>query len=175
MIVDLAALRLGKTPLQVIRSFIGDDFGFEDKTIELREPVQVDLRVSALDERIRVEGFLKTGLILTCCRCTCGFSWDTEKDFAVEYWPDKTGEESEIELDYDDLNVGFYLGDKFDLNDVILEQVLIDIPMNPICKDDCKGLCVKCGADLNCGECTCGEDKVDPRFEALREINDRIK
>lgn len=175
MIVDLAALRLGKTPLHVISSFIGDDLGFEDKTIELREPVQVDLRVTAMDERVRVEGFLKAGLSLTCCRCTCRFSWDTEKDFTVEYWPDKTGEESEIELDYHDLNVGFYWGDKFDLNEVILEQVLIDIPMNPICKDDCKGLCEKCGADRNCGECTCGEDKVNPRCEALREIKDRIK
>ena len=175
MIVDLAGLRLGRIPLQVTRSFSSDDLGFDDKSIELREPVQTDLRISVLDERVQVKGILKAGLILTCCRCTCRFHRDTEKDFAVEYWPDKTEEESEIELDYDDLDVGFYWGDKLDLNEVILEQVLIDVPMNPICKDDCMGLCEKCGADHNFGGCTCLEDKGDPRLEALKELKDRIK
>lgn len=174
MIIDLAALKQSKTPLLVKRSFDKDDFGFEDETVELGEPVQVDLRVTALDERVRVEGAIKTGLVLTCSRCACRFSWDTDKAFALEYWPDTT-DEGEIELDYEDLDVGFYLGDKFDLSEVILEQMLIDIPMNPLCKENCRGLCESCGADLNYEECTCGEDKVDSRFEALLEIRDRMK
>jgi len=159
----------------VIRSFSEDEIGFEDKTIEISEPVQVDLRVKAPDERVQVEGFLKAGLVLTCSRCACRLPWNTEKRFAVEYWPDKTEEEGEIELDYDDLDVGFYLGDKFDLIEVIQEQVLIDLPMNPICKEDCKGLCVKCGADLNFGDCGCEADNLDPRFETLKVLKDRIK
>jgi DUF177 domain-containing protein len=175
LIVDLAALRLGRTSLQVIRSFSKDEIGFEDKTIEISEPVQVDLRVTAPDERVKVEGFLKAELVLTCSRCACRFPWNTEKRFAVEYWPDETDEEGEIELDYDDLDVGFYLGDKFDLNEMIREQVLIDLPMNPICREDCKGLCVKCGADLNFGDCGCGDDNLDPRFETLKVLKDRIK
>jgi uncharacterized protein len=174
LIIDLAALRQSKTPLLVKSAFAKDDFGFEDETVELVEPVQVDLRVSTLDERVRVEGSIKTVLVLTCSRCACRFSWDTDQDFALEYWPDTT-DEGEVELDYEDLDVGFYLGDKFDLSEVILEQILIDIPMNPLCKDDCRGLCESCGADLNCEECTCGEEKVDSRFEALLEIRNRMK
>lgn len=174
MIIDLAALRSSKTPLLVKCSFDKDDFGFEDETVELGEPVPVDLRVTVQDERVRVAGALKTGLVLTCSRCACRFSLNIDKDFAVEYWPDTT-DEGEIELDFEDLGVGFYLGDKFDLREVILEQMLIDIPMNPVCKDDCRGLCESCGADLNCEECTCGGEKVDSRLEALLELRDRMK
>lgn len=175
MIIDLAALRLSKAPLLVNRSFKKDDFEFEDETMELRGPVQADLRVTVSDERFQVQGTVAAGLTLTCCRCACRFSWDTEKSFAVEYWPDKTEEDDEIELDYDDLDVGFYVGDKFDLREVILEQMLIDIPMKPVCKEECKGLCERCGADLNYEECTCKESRIDPRFEALRVIKDRLK
>ncbi len=174
MIVDLAALKLGNTPFLVNRSFGKDDFEFEDETVELSESVQVDLRLTALDERIRVEGTLAAELILTCSRCACRFPWKTDKNFAVEYWPDTT-EENEVELDFEDLDIGFYLGDKFDLREVVLEQMLIDIPMNPICKDDCRGLCGTCGADLNFEVCACGEEKGDPRFEALRELKDRMR
>ena len=173
MIVDLAALRLGKTPLLVKRSFSKDDFRLKDETVELAGPVHVDLRVEVVDERVRVAGNLSASLILTCCRCACSFNWKADKAFAVEYWPDRTEDEGEIELGYDDLNVGFYSGDHFDLKEAILEQVLIDISMNPVCKEDCRGLCEKCGADLNQEQCSCGKDEVDPRFEALKAIKDR--
>ena len=168
MVIDLAALRLGKTPLAVKRSFNKDDFSIEDETIELGGPVQVELNVSASDERVRVEGRVSGELVLTCCRGACSFTQLADKVFSVEYWPDRAEEEGEIELDYDDLDVGFYSGDQFDLKEVILEQMLIDIPMNPICKEDCKGLCDRCGADLNQEECTCDKDPVDPRFQALK-------
>ena len=174
MIVDLAALRLGKIPLLVNRPFDKEEFEFEDENIELSGPVQVDLSMIASEERVRVRGHLKAGLILTCCRCACRFDWAVEKDFAVEYWPDKT-EEEEIELDYDDLDIGFYVGDKFDLRPVIVEQMLIDIPMNPICREECKGLCERCGADLNREACSCRRGTLDPRLESLRALKDRMK
>ena len=175
MVIDLAALRLGKKPLAVERSFDRDDFQIKDETIELGGPVQVELNVSASDERVRVEGRISGELILACCRCACEFRQATEKVFSVEYWPDEDEEEGEIELDYDDLDVGFYSGDQFDLKEVILEQMLIDIPMNPICRDDCKGLCARCGADLNKEECGCGENPVDPRLQALKDWKNRAK
>lgn len=175
MIIDLAALRLGNAPLLVNRSFKESEFKVDDETIELRGPVQANLKVIVSDDRFVVQGTVEGGLTLTCCRCARGFPWDVKKSFSVEYWPDSSEEESEVELDYEDLDVGFYFGDQFDLRDVILEQLLIDIPMKPICREDCKGLCEQCGADLNVEQCSCSADRVDPRFEALRSIRDRMK
>ena len=175
LIVDLVALRLSNSPLLVKRAFKEDAFDLAGEDVALREPVQVDLKVDATGERFTVAGTVQTELELTCCRCACLFSRGVDKSFRVEYWPDTTEEDAEIELDYHDLEVGFYHGDSFDLREVILEQALIDLPMRPICSEDCKGLCEGCGADLNKEKCSCDGLRIDPRFEALQKLKDRMK
>lgn len=175
MIVDLVALRLSNAPLLVKRSYKKDDFDLEGAEVGLRGPVEVDLRLDATDGRFTVAGTLRTELEVTCCRCACKFNQIVDKSFRVEYWPDTAEEDAEIELDYEDLDIGFYRGDKFDLKEVILEQALIDLPMKPVCKEDCKGLCEGCGADLNKEECSCDGPRLDPRFEALQKLKDRMK
>lgn len=58
-------------------------------------------------------------------------------------------------------------GGEIDLSDVVLQHLYMNLPISFICKDDCKGLCQKCGQNLNKGECTCGDDDIDPRMAAL--------
>lgn len=58
-------------------------------------------------------------------------------------------------------------GSEIDLSDVVLQHLYMNLPISFICKDDCKGLCQKCGQNLNKGECTCGDDDIDPRMAAL--------
>lgn len=58
-------------------------------------------------------------------------------------------------------------GSEIDLGDVVLQHLYMNLPISFICKDDCKGLCQKCGQNLNKGECSCGSDDIDPRMAAL--------
>ena len=58
-------------------------------------------------------------------------------------------------------------GGEIDLSDVVLQHLYMNHPISFICKDDCKGLCQKCGQNLNKGDCTCGNDDIDPRMAAL--------
>lgn len=61
-------------------------------------------------------------------------------------------------------------GEEIDINDVILTNFLMNVGGKYLCSEDCKGLCTKCGADLNLGECGCDNDDIDPRWAKLAEI-----
>lgn len=63
----------------------------------------------------------------------------------------------------------FHDGHTLDLTVEVREAVLVDIPIQQLCKDDCRGLCPSCGIDLNTGQCDCSSDTIDPRWEALRK------
>jgi len=55
-------------------------------------------------------------------------------------------------------------------DDIVREQVLMAIPMKPLCREECRGLCPECGADWNAGDCACEKTKVDPRLEVLKGL-----
>ena len=57
---------------------------------------------------------------------------------------------------------------------ILLEQLQLNIPMKPLCRPDCAGLCPLCGADLNLGACDCSEPVGDPRWAALAALRDRM-
>ena len=57
-----------------------------------------------------------------------------------------------------------------DLGEAIREYALLELPMQPLCRPDCRGLCPTCGADLNSGPCDCRNDDVDERFDALKAL-----
>jgi uncharacterized protein len=57
-----------------------------------------------------------------------------------------------------------------DLTEVVRQALFLAMPMNPICKDDCAGLCPQCGSNLNQEQCQCERDTVDPRLEVLRQL-----
>ena len=70
--------------------------------------------------------------------------------------------------DEQDDDVSYYLGDRIDLGEVVREHVALQLPMKPVCRDDCRGLCPQCGANWNEGTCDCRPDDMDPRLAVLR-------
>ena len=60
---------------------------------------------------------------------------------------------------------------RFDLDEIVTEDVFLNLPAKFLCSDDCKGMCFKCGKDLNSGSCSCEKD-IDPRLEALKQLLD---
>ena len=76
----------------------------------------------------------------------------------------------DVELSSDDLETAVYCGSTIDLAGIILEQLVVNLPIKPLCSDGCKGLCPKCGANRNTETCGCVDDDVDPRFEILKKL-----
>ena len=118
-----------------------------------------------------MEGELGADLVLTCSRCLKPFARKIQKGIELEYRPDPV-----VETEGEDLGlltqiwrVGFYRDDRLDVRAVISEQIVLEIPMKPVCQKACKGLCEHCVADLNEGPCNCQPRSIDPRLEALLE------
>jgi len=79
-------------------------------------------------------------------------------------------ESKETHLENSDLDTDVIEGNELDLTEIAREQILLNLPEQELCKEDCRGICPTCGKDLNEGECRCGEDDVDPRWAALKDL-----
>ena len=82
----------------------------------------------------------------------------------------KRGEEMEASFDPETVDEEAYAGKEIDLSAAVREQILLSVPASPLCRDDCKGLCPRCGRDLNEGDCGCDRAVIDPRWAALKGI-----
>lgn len=173
-IVDLNDLREHEEPLRVTASLTDRQLGLQN-LVSFDGPLQAQMVIALENVRVRVGGGLSVHLGLSCCRCLRRFGREIEKTFKVEYWPDPEVEEGEeLELTYEDLDVGFYRNDEIDLSGVVSEQVMLELPMKPVCREDCRGLCDQCGANLNEGSCDCDKSRIDPRFSVLVELKKRM-
>ena len=93
------------------------------------------------------------------------------QSFDLRYQPARanTGE-GEREIEEDDLTTAFYDNDEIDLGQLMREQFYLALPMKPLCRDDCNGLCPKCGTNLNPRPCDCKREWEDPRLAALKAL-----
>jgi uncharacterized protein len=108
---------------------------------------------------------------LSCSRCLEEFALEVDEPFDVLCLPasDNTGEE-EREIEEDDLTTVFYRDQTIDLGQLVTEQFYLAVPMKPLCREDCRGLCPRCGTNLNAGACGCTHAWVDPRLAGLRDL-----
>lgn len=119
---------------------------------------------------IHVMGHLETELERACARCLEPVSQPVATDFDVRYRPvASVGRQEEINLAEGDTEIGFYKGEGLFLADLLAEQVYLALPMKALCREDCRGLCPDCGANLNLGSCGCRRVGLDPRLAPLAD------
>jgi len=175
MIVDINELRERGEPLLVEADFTESQLRIRTETASLAQPAHARLKVALNGDRVRVTGHVNAALEIACSRCLKPVGLDIDKNVDLEYWPDPNVEGEEISLSYDELNIGFYRNDQLDLSGVISEQIVLEIPMKPVCDEACQGLCPQCGADLNETACTCEPVTSDPRWDALLDLRKKLK
>lgn len=119
---------------------------------------------------IRVRGELRGQLELECARCLEPLVWTVFCRLDVFYRPMKEiAREEEVSISEAETELGFYEGGGIELADVVLDQIVMELPMRSVCRAECKGLCPVCGRNRNLESCECREQFADPRWEALRE------
>lgn len=133
----------------------------------LRAQGMTELKASLME--IRVRGHLRGRLEADCDRCLEAVLLEVDTDFDLSYLPASSLGEGDVELSGEESDIGFYEGDGLDLTEVVHEQVLLSLPMQRICRPDCKGICPLCGSNLNEGDCGCRVERNDPRWAALRD------
>jgi uncharacterized protein len=171
MLLDLSRLR-GKGHLE--RRYEPSAFGPRDDDFRVKAPVELTADVHKDGRKVRLTGRLRTELECDCGRCLDPFAVPVDVPLDLLFLPaTENAGEGEQEVDQDDLGVSFYKDDTIDLGDVMREQFYLALPMKPLCREACRGLCPVCGVNRNRETCACQSEWVDPRLDALRSLRNR--
>ncbi len=120
---------------------------------------------------VSLKAEVQTGIGLQCSRCLEAVTHPVRAAFAYTLVPEGTGAADEdSSVKDEDLNVGHYREETIDLDVLVLEQIVLQIPIKPLCRADCKGLCPYCGTNLNDAACGCDTHTVDSRFAVLKNF-----
>lgn len=169
--------------MRLIVSDIPEDGLYKEADLQIavredaeKENAHVSITVHRYGKRVLINGIAGMSSFFTCSRCLKQFYLPLSADFEVEYLPaPKVSGAVEQELTAEELEAGFYHSDEINVEDLISEQMLLAVPMKPLCKLDCQGICPKCGKDLNDGFCGCKEDEIDSRLMPLKKIKESFK
>ena len=150
-VLDLATLHPGFDRVEAESS--ASDVGLSQT--EWREPVRGTFTVDRSGERVSVRGSVQCRAHLECVRCLREF--DLPLDVPLEVYAERSGSTSRDEqqqVERDDYML-FHDGRRLDLRESVREALLLELPITPYCREDCPGLCPRCGAELALGPCGC--------------------
>ena len=134
------------------------------------------VRIFRFGKKVLVEGSIKMSASLLCSRCLKDLPFPVEIDFKEEYNPaSEIVTDEDYELSRGELDLSYYSGDELDLSELVQEQVLLAIPMKPLCSDECRCICQNCGSDLNDSRCSCSSEEVDARMAPLKVLKDMMQ
>ena len=174
MRIDVRDLEL--RPLRYAATLSQAELDFDPRDIQIKGKVGINLLVERRGFDVRVRGTLRAEAELTCSRCLEPVILPIASDFDQLYESNAIHPLSgEIALQEKDTDIGFFSGDTIEINDIIREQILLALPMKPICREGCKGLCPHCGRNMNAEACDCEMLFSDPRLAELSKIKNRIR
>jgi uncharacterized protein len=169
MQLDLTRYRQPLT--HVHKTFQPAEAGDAGESYRVAEPVELDVDLHKDKDRFRFEGTVRTVLELPCSRCLEPFRLPVDAAIDLRYLPaSELSSDDERELSEEDVDVSYYRDDQIDLTELLREQFYLTLPMKPLCRDDCRGLCPQCGVNRNTGTCECGPAWEDPRLAGLKGL-----
>jgi len=137
----------------------------------------------------RLEGRTSCCIELDCVRCLEPFAMELAEELDLLYLPQSANaapaasegsvEEDSVDslpklsgrgLEREELAVSFYRDERIDLSQMIVEQIVLALPMKPLCEPECRGLCALCGANRNLASCDCSPEETDPRWAPLKTL-----
>jgi len=166
------------------RAFTPEDLrsSVDPEDLRILGDVRFDGVLQKKDQRFRLKGRVQATLELTCGRCAEPFQLPIDSEVDLTYVPDPLSSQTpahhgahakgtdEIELNDEDLTTAYYRDHMLDFAEMLREQFYLALPMRPLCREDCKGLCPHCGMNLNTGTCTCEVRWQDPRLAGLQSL-----
>lgn len=119
-------------------------------------PVAYHMTVKKIDKSVRIRGSIDCTLMLSCSRCLDLYEFPVSTEVDMELEPvSMVPDAHELELRKEEMDVTYFEGDEIDLEPLVYEEILLTLPMMPLCKDDCQGICDICGKNRNSEVCAC--------------------
>lgn len=147
----------------------------KNKEIDFSAPIKTRLRVFRIGDFIEAEGVFETAIRQVCGRCLKEFKTQLSSEVALTYTPENLRNREdlsrdEIELSPEDAGLITFSGDRINLRDGVQEQLVMALPLRPLCRESCKGLCPQCGANLNEADCGCDHSPTNTQFSVLKNL-----
>ena len=147
---------------------------FASENLEQVSPLRAEGSAELLKNtggEVRLRGRYTVEFSAPCDRCLVNARYPLDAGFDLFYQPVAAiARDEEIEIDEGEAEIGFYEGGGLELEDVLREQILLALPMQRVCSEDCKGICPVCGKNRNQSACDCNPHTVDDRWGALRNL-----
>ena len=180
----ITPLQLENEPLKIAESFAPGSIDFTSQITQLG-PLPVNGHADLIVEHrggndqiadIRVRANYSGSFELLCARCVEPVTLPLEGDFDLIFRPQSADAEAgERAITVDETEIGYYEESGLLLEDVVREQVLLSLPGRVLCQSQCKGLCPRCGQNLNQAICSCEDTPADPRWNALAGLADKLE
>jgi uncharacterized protein len=124
------------------------------------------------DHKVEVQGHVQATLTLTCDRCLSAYDWeiDTELQILFEVESEASWHLKDLEYNIPDLDTVSLDEPLIDLDDVLRQQLYLELPVKNLCTEHCKGICSRCGANLNHAECGCANENKESPFAVLAQL-----
>ena len=169
MRIELENLEKGKGSFA--HTYQPDELDLMDERIVLTQPAKVSGQVKASGSEVRVSGAVEARVNVECDRCLKTLEIPVSASFALQYITGQEYASSHVaELTPDEMALAVFNGEAIDVDEIVREQILLAVPDRALCRDECKGLCLTCGTDLNGGSCNCESSDIDPRWAALKKF-----
>jgi uncharacterized protein len=170
--IELASLESGKG--RFAHNYEEGEFVLEQERLRLLRPPTVQGEIRRADRRAHIKGRVLAGVQVECDRCLTWIDLPVDSSFKLEYvtQEDYLAHQAD-ELSDADLDLTVFDGEVIDIDALVTEEILLAVPDHVLCKDDCRGICPRCGADRNTRDCGCETAEVDPRWAGLKELVNR--
>jgi uncharacterized protein len=133
--------------------------------------VQAELRLERSGRGVVIGGTFVGDVALICSRCLESFRFQAQDRFDLYCALGLQASPGEVrELAVDELDVTYLEEGRINTDHLLRENVLLNLPVQPLCREDCRGLCPQCGANLNLRLCSCEAPRMEPRMQILRKL-----
>lgn len=157
--------------LRFAHNYEPDEIVLDEEHARLTEAPQVEGSVRRKAAEYVVKGRVTARAEVDCDRCLNAVPVPVESDFEVTYVPQaEYAASARAELQDEDMRQSVYGGDEIDLDELVREQIMLNLPTRALCNEECKGLCPVCGADRNVEDCACEREGIDPRWAQLAAL-----
>lgn len=186
MYLDISRLEEGTTTLDFVDS--PESYTAKDPTLQFVKPISVHIVVIKSGSHILITGTATARIATACSRCLDPVEIPVQTEFTTELRPlpaniaapapgskkkrHQPAEPEDIEPEEQEIGEGdvtYYTGEQFDLSEETRQYLELSIPMQPLCKETCLGLCPTCGANLNKGKCSCPPVEQEHPFAILKQ------
>jgi uncharacterized protein len=164
-----------KAPIGSVREYDVTDV-IDVLDIGVSTQVEGIVKLTRTNRGILVQGNIQAKVPVECSRCLKVFDYALTISLEEEYFPVidvNSGTPLEVPEDAGNFTIDEH--HILDLSEAIRQNAYLAIPMKPLCREDCAGLCQQCGTDLNQGDCGCDDEEIDPRWSKLKDLASAAK